>query len=280
MYRYFLEECLSMPITNANGIELYYEVHGEGEPLLLIMGLSLNSKSWFRTLPALSEHYKVIIFDNRGVGLSSKPDSPYSIELMAEDARAVLDAAEVDTAHVYGISMGGMIAQRLAIKYPERIRSLVLGCTTSGGINHIQPGLDVSMLMLSRGTSSSTPEEMAWATAPILYSQSFIDNHKDLIAEDIQKRIEIPILPYAYMLQLQACLSHDTYNEVSCIQAPTLVIHGDADRLVPYQNGVTLAEKITHAEFFTVPGAGHIYVTEANDLVNNKVLEFIEKQSR
>ena len=265
-----------MPVINANGIDLYYEVHGKGEPLLLIMGLSLSSNSWFRTVPALSEHFKVIVFDNRGTGRSGKPDSPYSIELMAEDARDVLDAAEVDSAHVYGISMGGMIAQRLALKYPKRISSLVLGCTTSGGINHVQPRGDVSMLMLSRGTSNATPEEMAWATAPILYSQSFLEHHKVLVAEDIQKRIEIPILPFAYMRQLQACLTHDTYEEIDQIKAPTLVIHGDADRLVPYENGLTLARKIPNAEFLTVPGAGHIYVSEAIDLVNDKVIDFIK----
>jgi pimeloyl-ACP methyl ester carboxylesterase len=267
-----------MSVTNANGIDLYYEVHGDGEPLLLIMGLALNSKSWFRTLPALSEHFKVIVFDNRGTGLSSKPHTPYSIELMADDANAVLDAAGVDSAHVYGISMGGMIAQRLALKYPDRIRSLILGCTTSGGAKHVQPGVDVSMLMLSRASANSTPEEIAWATAPILYSQSFIDNHKDLLAEDIHKRIEIPILPYAYMLQLQACLAHDTYNEIEQINAPTLVIHGDDDRLVPYENGVALAKKIPNSKFLTVPGAGHIYVTEAIDLVNNKVIDFLKNQ--
>lgn len=267
-----------MPITNANGIDLYYEIHGDGEPLLLIMGLSLNSKSWFRTLPALSEQYKVIIFDNRGVGLSSKPNIPYSIELMAEDARAVLDAAGVDSAHIYGISMGGMIAQRLAVKYPERIRSLILGCTTSGGVNHVQPSADVSMLMLSRASAVATPEEIAWATAPILYSQTFIENQRDLVAEDIQKRIELPIQPYAYMLQLQACLAHDTSSEIDQIIAPTLVIHGNEDKLVPYQNGVTLAETIPGAEFLTIQGAGHIYVSEANDLVNKRVLEFLKNK--
>jgi pimeloyl-ACP methyl ester carboxylesterase len=267
-----------MPITNANGIDLYYEVHGEGEPLLLIMGLSLNSKSWFRTLPALSEHYKVIVFDNRGTGLSGKPDTPYSIELMAEDALAVLDAAGVDSAHVYGISMGGMIAQKLTIRHPERVRSLVLGCTTSGGVNHVQPSPEVSMLMLSRASTASTPEEIAWATAPILYSEEFIQNHKDLLAEDIQKRIEIPILPYAYMLQLQACLAHDTYNELDQIKVPTLVIHGDADKLVPYENGKTLAAKIANVEFLTIPGVGHIYPTEASELANNKVIEFLKNK--
>lgn len=269
-----------MPITNANGIDLYYEIHGEGEPLLLIMGLSLSSKSWFRTLPALREHYQVIIFDNRGVGLSDKPTTPYSIELMAEDARAVLDAAGIDTAHVYGISMGGMIAQRLALKYPERIRSLILGCTTSGGVNHVQPDADVSMMMLSRTSPAATPEEIAWATAPILYSQSFLENQRSLVAEDIGKRMEQPILPYAYMLQLQACLTHDTFSEIHQINVPTFVIHGDADRLVPYENGVTLANNIPNAEFLTIPGAGHIYVSEANDFVNLQLLEFLRKHSK
>jgi 3-oxoadipate enol-lactonase len=267
-----------MPITNPNGIDLYYEVHGEGEPLLLIMGLSLNSKSWFRTLPALSEHYKVIIFDNRGSGLSGKPNTPYSIDLMAEDARDVLDAVGVDSAHVYGISMGGMIAQKLALNHPERVRSLVLGCTTTGGVNHVQPGADVSMLLLSRGSSSATPEEMAWATAHILYSHSFIENQRELVAEDIQKRIELPIEPYAYMLQLQACMGHDSFNVIDQINIPTLIIHGDEDILVPFENGVTLADKIPNAEFLTVQGAGHIYVTEANDLVNDKVLDFLINQ--
>ncbi|MBV7504027.1 alpha/beta hydrolase [Bacillus sp. sid0103] len=267
-----------MPHTTGNGINLYYEVHGEGEPLLLIMGLSLNSKSWFRTIPALSEHFKVIIFDNRGTGLSDKPNTPYSIEQMAEDAKCVLDSAGVDSAHVYGISMGGMIAQRLALMYPSRVRSLILGCTTSGGANHVQPSAEVSMLMLSRGSSIATPEEMAWATTPILYSQAFIENQRELVAEDIQRRIEIPVLPYAYILQLQACLAHDTSNEIDQIQVPALVIHGDADKLVPYQNGINLAEKIPNAEFLTIQGAGHIYVTEANELVNEKVLDFLKNQ--
>ncbi|MCL6573505.1 MAG: alpha/beta hydrolase [Bacillus sp. (in: Bacteria)] len=269
-----------MPVTSSNGIDLYYEVHGEGEPLLLIMGLSLNSKSWFRTLPVLSEHYKVIIFDNRGTGLSSKPNTPYSIDHMAEDARDVLDAVGVNSAHVYGISMGGMIAQRLALNYPKRIRSLILGCTTTGGANHIQPSTDVSMLLLSRGTSSATPEEMAWATSHILYSQTFFENQRILVAEDIQKRIELPIEPFAYMLQLQACMSHDTFNVIDQINIPTLIIHGDEDKLIPYENGVTLAKKIPNAEFFKVQGAGHIYVTEANDLVNERVLDFLINQQK
>jgi 3-oxoadipate enol-lactonase len=264
-----------MPITQANGIDLYYEIHGKGEPLLLIMGLSHNCLSWKRSLSALSESFQVIIFDNRGTGRSSKPETPYSIELMAEDAKAVLDAAHVQTANVYGISMGGMIAQRLAIAYPERVKSLVLGCTTSGGVNHVQPSPEIAMAMLSRG--SVTPEEAAWAAVPILYSEDFIRDHRDAIKEDIDVRLQIPTPPHGYMLQLQACLAHDTYQELDTISVPTLVIHGDEDRLVPFENGRTLSKRIKGAEFYRVSGAGHLYVTEAQNIVNEKVLEFLTR---
>jgi 3-oxoadipate enol-lactonase len=266
-----------MPFISANDIELYYEIHGSGEPLLLIMGLSHNSLSWKRSLPPLAEHFQVILFDNRGTGRSSKPETPYSIELMAEDARAVLDAAGVESAHVYGISMGGMIAQRLAIAHPARVRSLVLGCTTSGGANHVQPPPEVGMAMLSR--ASASPVEAAWAAVPILYSEGFIQKNRDAIEEDIRTRLQIPTPAHCYMLQLQACLAHDTYDELNRISVPTLVIHGDADLLVPFENGVTLNEKINGAEFFKVPGAGHLYVTEAQDEVNQRVLEFLTKQA-
>ncbi|KRF67824.1 hypothetical protein ASG99_13595 [Bacillus sp. Soil768D1] len=264
-----------MPFVNHDNESLYYEVHGQGDPLLLIMGLGYNSLSWHRTLPTLAKRFKVIVFDNRGVGKSSKPEQPYSIEMMAEDARAVLDAVSVDSAHVYGISMGGMIAQRLAITYPERVRSLVLGCTTAGGTTHIQPAPEISALMVSRASLTGSPRDNAWLAAPIVYSQAFIEKHPELIHEDIQKRIEIITPPSAYLSQLQACLTHDTSNELDKINIPTLIIHGDADNLVPYENGNMLAECIQGSQFHTVSGAGHIYITEATEEANDKVIQFL-----
>jgi 3-oxoadipate enol-lactonase len=267
-----------MPFTNHDNVSLYYEVHGEGEPLLMIMGLGYNCLSWHRTLPALSQHFKVIVFDNRGVGKSSKPEESYSIEMMSDDAKAVLDAASVETAHVYGISMGGMIAQRLAINYPERVRSLVLGCTTAGGSTHVQPSPDILGLMVARGSLAGTPEENAWLAAPIVYTQSFIDKHREMIQEDIEKRIEIVTPPYAYLSQLQACGLHDTSKELHKINIRTLVIHGDADALVPYENGKMLAERIKGAKFHTVSGAGHIYFTEEVEESNDRILQFLNSQ--
>lgn len=266
-----------MPIINANGIELYYEVHGEGEPLLLIMGLAHNLLSWKKSLPVLAEQFKVIIFDNRGTGRSSRPETPYTIELMTDDAKAVLDAAGVEQAHVYGISMGGMIAQRLAVNYPERIKSLILGCTSPGGINQVAPGGEVIMTLLSGATMPTTPLEAAWASVPILYSTYFIENHRDSIAEHIETMIEIPTPVHGIMQQFQACLAHDTYEELTKINIPVLVLHGDADRLIPVENGKMLADRIKDSELYIVSGAGHLYLTEAQKAVDEKVIDFLKK---
>jgi pimeloyl-ACP methyl ester carboxylesterase len=268
-----------MPITNVNGIELYYEVHGEGEPLLMIMGLAHNLLSWKKSLPGLAEHFKVIVFDNRGTGRSSKPETPYSIELMAEEAKAVLDAALVESAHVYGISMGGMIAQRLALNFPDRVRSLILGCTSPGGINQVQPDTDVIMTLLSGASIPTTPLEAAWASVPILYSTYFIEDHRDSIAEHIETMIEIPTPAHGFMQQLQACLAHDSYDELERINIPAFIIHGDADRLIPVENGRMLADRIEDSELYIVPGAGHLYVTEAQKDVDHRVIDFINKHS-
>lgn len=268
-----------MPITNANGIDLYYEVHGNGEPLLLIMGLAHNSLSWRKSLPTLAEHFKVVIFDNRGTGRSSKPDTPYTIEIMAEEAKDVLDAAGVDATHVYGISMGGMIAQKLALLYPNRIKSLILGCTSPGGIHQVQPDTEVIMTLLSGASIPTTPLEAAWAIVPILYSEDFIKNHRDSISDHIETMIEIPTPPHGFMQQLQAILAHDTYEELDQISVPALIVHGDADRLIPFENGKMLAERIKGSELYIVPGAGHLYVTEAQEIVDGKVIDFIKQYS-
>ncbi|MBU8907551.1 alpha/beta fold hydrolase [Desertibacillus haloalkaliphilus] len=265
-----------MPIAKSQSEDIYYEIYGEGEPLLLIMGLSLNSLSWYRSIPEFSKHYQVIAFDNRGTGQSSKPSSPYSIKQMAADARAVLDDAGVNAAHIYGISMGGMIAQRIAIDYPERVRSLILGCTTPGGSVHVQPAPEVSMQMMQRANMDGTPEEIAWAAAPILYSPEFLEQHRSEVAADINRKIETPTPAYAYMRQLEACLAHDTYEHLSNIKVPTLVIHGNEDTLVPYDNGKRLATEINQAELLTIEGAGHMYSSEAPEQVHQSVLSFLK----
>src|SRR5262244_2108372 len=139
------------------GAKIYWDEQGQGEPLLLIMGLGYPSDAWYRTRPVLAAKYRTIALDNRGVGRSEMPAGPYAIALMASDAAAVLDAAGVETAHVFGISMGGMIAQEFALQYPKRVRSLILGCTAAGGPTAIRAEADATRMLMAR--ASMTAEE-------------------------------------------------------------------------------------------------------------------------
>jgi pimeloyl-ACP methyl ester carboxylesterase len=159
-----------MPYATSNGTQIYWEESGAGEPLLLIMGLGYSSLMWHRIRLVVSAHYRTILFDNRGVGKSDVPAGAYSIAQMASDAAAVLDAAGVARANVFGVSMGGMIAQEFAISYPDRVNRLVLGCTACGGRNSIPAAQNVLAVLMAR--ANMTPEEGAKAMVPYIYDAS------------------------------------------------------------------------------------------------------------
>src|SRR6202046_4175973 len=146
-----------MSFVENQGAKIYWDEQGSGEPLLLIMGLSYPSYMWHRTRPLLVKNYRTIAFDNRGVGQSDVPPGVYSIALMASDAAAVLDAAGVESAHVFGVSMGGMIAQEFALQYPKRVRSLVLGCTAAGGPTAVRADAEATQMLMTR--DKMTPEQ-------------------------------------------------------------------------------------------------------------------------
>src|ERR1700729_3324124 len=139
-----------MPFADNQGTTIYWDEQGTGAPILLIMGLGYPSAMWHRTRPALSDFYRTIALDNRGAGQSDVPAGPYSIALMASDAAAVLDAAGVPSAHVFGVSMGGMIAQEFALQYPKRVRSLVLGCTAAGGPTAVRADAEATQMLMTR----------------------------------------------------------------------------------------------------------------------------------
>src|ERR1700735_2331410 len=155
-----------MSFVENQGAKIYWDEQGSGEPLLLIMGLSYPSYMWHRIRPVLAKSYRTIAFDNRGIGQSDVPPGAYPIVLMASDASAVLDAARVEAAHVFGLSMGGMIAQEFALQYPKRVRSLILGCTASGGPQAIRAEKQVTEVLMARNMS---PEEAARAMRPFIY---------------------------------------------------------------------------------------------------------------
>jgi len=262
---------------SSDGARIHYEVHGSGDPVLLIMGLGSNAYGWHRTIPWLAERYQAIAFDNRGVGRSDVPAGPYTITQMAADAEAVLDANGHDTAHVVGASLGGMIAQRFALAYPDRLRSLILICTTPGGANAVTASREVMTAMVQGGDD---PRKVYRRNAWFLYGDDTRTNHPDRIEEDLEYRQKIPTMPAGYLGQLTAAMGHDTWDGLPSIAVPTLVVHGDADLLVPTANGPLLAGRIPGARLVMVPGAGHMLQADGGDLVRESVLDFLDRVPR
>jgi len=240
-----------MPFVENQGAKLYWDEQGAGEPLLLIMGLSYPSYMWHRSRPVLANRYSTIAFDNRGVGQSDVPPGPYSIALMASDAVAVLDAAGVESAHILGYSMGGMIAQEFALQYPSRVRSLILGCTAAGGPHAVQAEPAAIQTLMRRDL---TPEESKEAIIPFIYDAG---TSRGRIDEDMTIRMRWYPTPQGYMSQLQAIFGWESYSRLSQITAPTLVIHGDADTLVPLDAGEATARAVPGAELLVIPDMGH-----------------------
>jgi pimeloyl-ACP methyl ester carboxylesterase len=261
---------------SSDGARIHYEVHGAGDPVLLIMGLGSNAYGWHRTIPWLSERYRVIAFDNRGTGRSDVPGGAYTVAQMAADAAAVLDAAGEQTAHVCGASLGGMIAQGFAAAHPERLRSLILICTTPGGPHAVRPSAEVTTGLVQGDEDPATAyRRNAW----FLYGDETRQRHPERIEEDLAYRGKIPTRPTGYFGQLRAAMEHDAWDVLPAICVPTLVVHGDADLLVPTANGTLIAERIPGAELVLVPGAGHMLQADGNDVVRDAVLGFLARVS-
>jgi pimeloyl-ACP methyl ester carboxylesterase len=261
---------------SGDNAKLYYESTGAGAPVLLVMGLGMNATGWWRTVPVLAERLRVIAFDNRGMGRSDRPEGPYTTAQMADDAMAVLDAAGEADAHVYGISLGGMIAQQIALRHPGRVRSLVLGATTPGGAVHTAP--DPGTLAFFERRASMPAEEAVWASVPYNYGAATRARHAGRIGEDIVERLRYPFEADPYRAQLAAALGHDIHERVGEIRAPTLVVHGDADRMIPPANGRLLADTIPGARLAMWPGAGHLYFTDERE-ADRDVLAFLSEPS-
>jgi pimeloyl-ACP methyl ester carboxylesterase len=250
-----------MAVARNGTVELHWESTGAGAPVLLVMGLGVSATGWWRTVPVLAQAARVITFDNRGVGRSDHPPGPYSVAQMADDAVAVLDAAGERSAHVYGISLGGMIAQQVALAHPDRVRGLVLGATTPGGPDATP--LDDEVSAFFRRRLEMPADEAVWASVPYSYGELTRSTGGQRIAEDVAERLRFPVEPVGYGGQLEAALHFNVGERLGEIAAPTLVVHGDADRIVPCANGRLLAERIPGAKLEVLPGAGHLYPTDA-----------------
>jgi 3-oxoadipate enol-lactonase len=263
----------SAAATASDGTHLFVLDKGHGEPVLLIPGLGYATWCWSRQIGPLSRAARVLAIDNRGTGRSGKPPGPYSIHQMAEDALSVLTQHGAVPAHIVGASMGGYIAMTLAKNHPEAVRSLVLIATTIGG-----PG------------SRAVPDETLWAwqsaahldaagfareTMPLAFAPGWVDEHPVEYEELLAHRLRTPTHIDAWLAQFVACTDflHDGLQ--SPVRHPTVIVHGTADRIVPYGNAAHLAKAAPHASLVTLEGAGHLCWIERADEVNDVILAFV-----
>jgi pimeloyl-ACP methyl ester carboxylesterase len=264
-----------VPRAKVNDIQLYYEVHGQGEPLVLIMGLGGSTSGWDMQIPTFSREFQVVAFDNRGAGRSDKPASRYTIRLFADDTAGLMDALGIASAHVYGQSMGGFIAQELALSHPQRVRTLVLGSTSCGGPQVVAASPGHIALMASLPTLR--PQEAAEKSLSLLYSAEFIArSRQELIARFLVEAELRPPLD-AFGRQVQAAMRHNAYDRLPQIRCPTLIISGSDDKIVPAGNSRVLAERIPNAELVVLPKAGHGYLVECAEESNVIVLDFLRR---
>ena len=274
-----------MPTTTSNGIEVYFEEQGDGEPLLLIMGLAGDSIAWLFQREAFAAKYRTIVFDNRGVGRTSKPDGPYTTAAMADDAVGVLDALDIPRAHVVGISMGGMIAQELALRHPQRVRGLVLGCTYAKPDHGVTATFDDSLAFFggTKGAdgeiqvdlSNLDPMAFIGRLLPLTFTPQFIMTELPKLMQVFSGVMTHGFDLRAIMAQVAATQGHDTVDRLGQISAPTLVLTGDSDMLIPPANSDVLAAAIPGARLQKIAGGSHGFNFETPDAFNAAVLEFL-----
>jgi len=258
-----------MPLARLNGINISYKVEGQGEPLVMIMGFTASRLGWMPQVRFFRKHYRVITFDNRGVGRSDKPPGPYSTRMMAEDTVKLMDLLGIEKAHIMGLSMGGMIAQELAIGYPQRVMHLILAATYArqDGTSGDSPEL-AEFLHMSPGKKASTMVGLA-------FNRPFYRFVFGQLAR-AQTRFKGPSGGAGIAGQTEACMKHDTLERLSSITAPTLVIVGTGDRLIKPVSSEVIADKIPNAELVKVEGGSHCFSFEMRNVFNREVLNFLK----
>ncbi|HTD57490.1 MAG TPA: alpha/beta hydrolase [Solirubrobacteraceae bacterium] len=251
----------TMGLAKAGEIELSYERGGDGPPLLMIMGMSGTKHHWGdRVLEELRRDFDTIAYDHRDAGDSTKTGQPFAIADLAGDAADLMEALDLDSAHVMGISMGGMVAQELALAHPERIRSLTLGCTYCGGEGSLLAGEDV-MRRLAEGMASGNREQAIRTAWEVNVSPSFADDD-DAYATFLERGLRYAMPVAVIMEQMRAITAHDTSARLPGLNLPTLLVHGTLDQMLPVENGHMIAELIPNARLEILEGIGHMFFLE------------------
>lgn len=265
-----------MPKEKVNGIELYYEIHGHGAPVVLISGLGYPAWEWHKMVPFLAEHFQVITLDNRGVGQSDKPAGPYTASLLAADVVGLLDALNIEKAIVMGHSMGGFIAQACVLEYPQRVSRLVLASTNFGGPRHV-PITAEAMAVLSDVSSDPVTRfknGLVVSTAP-----GFAEQHPEVIQAWLEWRLANPVDVAGYQAQMAIGLgllaeAAAFEHKLKQISVPTLILFGAHDKVVPPANAGLLAQQVPGSQIVIFPDAGHFFPIEIPETAAQAVIHF------
>ena len=265
-----------MPELEVNGQVLYHEVHGDGEPLLCVMGLSADTLAWALQLPAFSSRHKTVVFDNRDVGQSSLAEGSYDIADMAQDARALADSLELDSFHLLGASMGGTIAQEMALAAPERIRTLTLAVTYAWTGRWAQTLSAVWGARVGRMSREERIDELML----LCFSEEFFENAEGVgWIRDLMLQNPHPQPAEAFARQLDAASRHDARDRLAALDMPTHVIGAEHDILVPVWKSQELAELIPGAQLTLLEGLPHGVNVEGAEQFNSAVLDFIAERA-
>lgn len=266
-----------MPTIAANGIDIHYIAAGHGSPVVLLAGYGGDHLSWGLQFPAFRARHHTIALDNRGCGRSGAPDVPYTTGLMAADAVAVLDQLGIEAAHVVGLSLGGMIAQEIAIRHPGRVLSLQLHSTAGRSDPYLRSLLDTWRLVRAQLGREMVQQSMAlW-----LFGRRSFAERPDLIDMLMRQATAYPYAPseVGFARQGEAVTTHDALDRLAAVTCPTLITAGEDDALLPPRFARELLERIPHADLHIVPEGGHMWCWEQPGAFNELALDFIAKQA-
>jgi pimeloyl-ACP methyl ester carboxylesterase len=257
--------------ASANGIRIYFELHGSGPFLTLIGGLGTATWLWEQNIPTLSKHFTVLAYDNRGAGKSDIPEGPYTIQQMAQDLAGLLQYLNIARTHLLGVSMGGYIAQEFALDYPEYVDHLILAATTPGKSQTVPMAPEVMELLI---TPSEGNKELMRRKFALAFTHKYLDRQMDKL---IEQRLSTPQPPAAYLAQAAAGAAFDRSDDLHNIHHPTLVVGATGDRIIPIENIHRLAALIPNTQTIVYEGFAHQFVVENAATFNRDVIAFLTK---
>lgn len=265
-----------MSVVRVGDANIEFYVEGKGPPLLLVSGFTSSATGWHDPfMERMWPHFQTVRYSHRGTGTSDRLTGEITLRDLADDAAGLLTALGIEKAHVLGVSMGGMVAQELAVGHPQRVQGLVLGCTNCGREHGVAAPPEMVDLLTPQPALSR--EEQVRRSWPAITTQEFLESHLDVMEERLRRSLIHPTPIETAVRQTAAALAFDSYDRLPQIKAPTLVLHGDRDNIVPVANAHILKERIPGAELRVYPGVGHLFVFESPEESAAAVVEFLAK---